>query len=136
MNIDNKQIRIIYALLPGAIKNDQEAKESLITQYTGDPDLGSVKDLGAQQADRLISDLRVLKQKSIDPADRMRKKILSICHDMGWELEDGRIDWKRLNGWLIKYGYLHKKLNDYKLQELPALVTQFENVQRSSYENH
>lgn len=71
-----------------------------------------------------------------DPAQKMRRKILSICHEMGWEDSGGRIDWERLNSWLVKYGYKkYETLNQYSEKELPTLVTQFENLLKSRYES-
>lgn len=65
--------------------------------------------------------------------DRMRKRILSICYSIGWtrfniEKRRHEVDMERLEAWLVKYGYLHKKLNDYTYLELPALVTQAERL--------
>lgn len=57
---------------------------------------------------------------------KMQRKILSLAHEQNWKMFDGKIDMKRVNDWCIKYGYLHKKLNDYTESELPTLVTQFE----------
>jgi hypothetical protein len=68
-----------------------------------------------------------------DPADRMRKKIISLAREMGWELRTtaGKAaDMDRIKNWVMKYGYLKKPLNDYTINELPRLVTQFEHVYR------
>lgn len=73
-------------------------------------------------------------QPVASPEDRMRKKILSICHDLAWENKDGKVDWDKLNAYLIKYGYLHKSLHLYKYKELPTLVTQFENLLKHHYQ--
>jgi len=64
--------------------------------------------------------------------DRMRKKILSICHELNWETPEGAVDFPRLEKYLEKYGYKHKtNLNSYTTEELPTLVTQFENMLRT-----
>lgn len=71
-----------------------------------------------------------------DKAQKMRRKILSICHELGWEDSTGKIDWDRLNSWLQKYGYKkYINLNDYSEKELPTLVTQFENLLKTRYES-
>lgn len=115
-------------------------KDLAFTYSNGRTD--STSELTEFECDQLLRDLRrnlplpkkVQKGDSNqDPADKMRKKILSICHEMGWENLDGSIDWKVLNGWLKKYGYLHLPLNAYELDELPQLVTQFENLLKSFY---
>lgn len=66
-------------------------------------------------------------------SDTMRKRILCICHQMAWttwnkEKQKHVVDFPRLEAWLLKYGYLHKKLNDYKYNELQQLVHQFETM--------
>lgn len=63
--------------------------------------------------------------------NNMRRKIFSLCHELGWTKSDkGKqvVDQKRLNAFLEKRGYLHKPLNFYTPKELPTLVTQFENM--------
>lgn len=79
-----------------------------------------------------------------DPAQKMRRKIISMAHEMGWhslitgpsnQEEGGRAKWvidmKRLNAWMVKYSYLHKELNAYRYKELPKLITQFESLYQS-----
>lgn len=73
-------------------------------------------------------------QKIDSPADRMRRKILSICHELNWQDTNGKVDWVRLNNFLLKYGYLSKTLNKYTEAELPKLVTQFEQLLKHHYE--
>jgi hypothetical protein len=85
--------------------------------------------------------------KSLDPrakaTDRMRNKILSMAHEMGWNLTPGpspqerggmqkpKIDMAHVNAWCTRHGYLHKPLDDYTHSELPKLVSQFEEVYKS-----
>lgn len=116
-----------------AICND-DLKEELVMRFTNGRTPRS-SEMDVRECQALINYLQALVNKTFnDPADRMRKKILSICHEMGWELPNGKIDWDRLNGYLTKYGYLHKELNDYTNDELPTLVTQFENLLKSYYD--
>ena len=66
----------------------------------------------------------------------MRKRILSLCYEYGWvkfseAKKRHQVDFDRLDAWMFRYGYLKKKLNQYKYAELPALVTQFEKVLES-----
>lgn len=73
--------------------------------------------------------------KSNSPAQKantMRKKIIALSHQMGWSAihptSGNKIaDMARINDWCVKYGHLHKELNEYSLAELPTLVTQFQN---------
>lgn len=101
----------------------------------------STSELTVYECKRLIEYLtRLIEGKSqatpqyaTDKANKMRRKILSICHEMQWEHPSGSIDWERLNSWLMKYGYLHKSLNAYTEKELPKLLTQFDNLLKSFY---
>ena len=101
-------------------------------------------ELTDQEVDELINHLSVKAPEKHGPTrsgvsykgQQMRRRILSLCHTIGWNLYDTDqqrhiVDWGRLNGWLKKYGYLHKDLNEYTYQELPQLVTQFENLASS-----
>lgn len=74
--------------------------------------------------------------KSQDPeekkAETMRRKMISLAHEMNWR-EPGsfKVNMRSLDEWCVKYGYLHKKLNQYLYSELPKLVSQFEGVHKS-----
>lgn len=68
--------------------------------------------------------------------DKMRKRILSMCYTLGWTKYDPTrrkvmVDFDRLNGWMLKYSFQHKKLNEYKYSELRDLVSQFERMVKS-----
>lgn len=136
--ITAQQIIIIHTLLPAAVKADKEIKQALIAQYTGSNDKGSTQDLTYSQAQSLIERLQGTQCPASDSqrADTMRKKIISMAHDLGWQhYDDNRhklvADMKAINCWCLKYGYLHKPLNGYTYAELPALVTQFERLYHS-----
>jgi len=101
-------------------------------------------DLTNLEADELISHLEKLVQKPHGPTrsgvdykgQQQRRRILSLCYTIGWTIWSDKgqkhlVDWDRLNGWLIKYGYLHKPLNDYSYTELQRLIVQFENMATS-----
>lgn len=65
--------------------------------------------------------------------EQQRRKIIAIAHNMGWYLPPsgglrGAVDMNRINQWCIKFGFGHKKLNDYTAAELPKLVSIFESV--------
>ena len=61
-----------------------------------------------------------------------RRKILSLCHEIGWTYPTygGKmvINFEGLDKWMVHYSYLHKPLNYYTPAELPQLVTQFETM--------
>lgn len=108
-----------------------EDRERLALQYSKGR-TGQTSKLYVNECSELISDL----QKQADnSSDKMRKKILSIAHSMGWQLEqNGRliVDMERVNNWCVKYGYLHKRLNSYSARELVRLVSQFEEMYHSN----
>jgi len=86
----------------------------------------SSKDLTSDEAIAMIRHL-----KSLDPdeakADKMRKKIISLAHEMNWR-QNGKADIKRIDNWCRAYGYLKKSLDKHTYRELPKLVSQFEGV--------
>ncbi|MBS1740708.1 MAG: hypothetical protein JST88_09225 [Bacteroidetes bacterium] len=86
----------------------------------------STRELTADEAKSLIQYL-----KSQDPeeqrAEVMRRKIISLAREMHW-MAGGKADMQRIDAWMVKSSYLHKKINQYRYAELPALVTQFEKV--------
>jgi hypothetical protein len=59
---------------------------------------------------------------------RQRRKIIAILADRGCTTADGKPDMPHIHAWVLRYGYLHKHLNAYSLQELPRLVTQAEAI--------
>lgn len=129
--IRNAQQNKRLHLLIGELNIDKEAKQDMVYQFTNKRETSTAK-MNVVECQNMINHLAQLKKQAVDKKDRMRKKILSICHEMQWTL-NGQIDWKRLNEFLNKSGYLHKPLNDYTLAELPKLVTQFENLLKSYY---
>ena len=128
--VNNGQIAKIHVLLAQiGMAKDKEYKRNLVQQYS----LGraeSTTKLTWKEACDMIADLERSSgsQKTPDElrADRKRKLILHYAHQMGWELEGKKIDMQRVNDWCVKYGYLHKELNDYTLAELSKLVWQVE----------
>lgn len=132
------QNKRLHALC-NALGVDKEAKEDLVYQYTKGRTTSSAQML-MPECEALNNNLQHLlnrsgKQKSKKPntpANNMRGKILSICHEMNWHI-NGELDWKRINNFLFKYGYLKKAFNDYTASELPTLITQFEQLLKDYY---
>lgn len=87
----------------------------------------SSKELTWLEIDRIIRDLEH-DFKQFDQANTMRRKIISMAHEMDWEFPGHKADMARISAWCEKFGYLHKPLNKYSYKELPRLVTQFESV--------
>ncbi len=135
----------LHALL-GSLRISKDQKMELVNAFSNNRTQSS-SELNDDECIKLINHLNGMKlhmntpqvrvnSYADDPADKLRKKCLSVVHDLGWETVSGKIDWERLNFWLEKFGYLHKKLNDYTYEELPRLITQLENVLKSNYERN
>jgi hypothetical protein len=119
------QLKAIHALFNKSGVKEKEDKAQVISFYTGGR-TSSSREMSVKEAEALISHL-----KNTDPshqgADRMRKKIISMAHEMGWKKPNGtKIDMEHVNQWCIKHGYLHKPLDEYTYEQLPTLVSQFE----------
>jgi hypothetical protein len=138
---NNTQNKRLHALIT-KLSIDAEAKEELVYNFTGTRETSTSK-MEVSECQNLINHLEVATRNLVpaipkgngnpNKADKMRKKILSICYEMNWTNEKGKINWKTLNDYLLKFGYLHKALNDYKEAELPTLVSQFEGLLKQFY---
>jgi hypothetical protein len=118
----NKQL---YGLF-NTLRIDEETKLALVAEYSAGRTFKS-SELEVMECKILISFL----QKQVttkDAANTMRRKMLSIAYQLGWTMEHGKLDLARVNNWCVKYGYMHKPLNDYTVKELPQLITQFERI--------
>lgn len=140
MTRTKEQSQRLYAIF-ARLGIDQEAKEDMVYKHTN----GRTNKTSAMtylECDSMIKTLNEVGQNKRQvmaspppsgPAQRMRRKILSICHELGWEKPGGAIDWKILDDFMINRSYLHKLLNDYTEAELPKLVTQFEDILKKHY---
>ena len=137
-----------------ALQWDERVKEELVISYTGDPAKKSLKDLSYEQASDLIAFLNAQitpsvakphSNKKLDKisADKIRKRIIAICHNMGWyrrdenrrlilvPAPDGALDgWKKLidydhlDNYLLTRSAAKKKLNEMNVAELNAAAVQ------------
>lgn len=110
------------------IKGD--AVKDMVEGFTGGR-TGSRAALYFDEANAMIRHL-----KEIDPdyqeCNRMRGKIIALAHEMGWHLPGTRkADMQRIDEWCMKFGQFKKRLNQHLKHELPALVSQFEQVHKS-----
>lgn len=106
----------------------KDVKEAMLLGYTGGRATSS-RDLYFGEAFQIINHLE---QHDVHYASiqKMRGKILYYAHELGWRKtgNNGKMvaDGAALDAWMIKYSYLHKKMDSYTFLELPKLVTQFE----------
>ena len=121
--LKNAKLQQLHAIL--AKKGLMDEKATMV-QAISDGAHTSSKDLSVGQLSALITQLNSGAQVVAAPAgDKQRKHIISMAHEMGWKLPDGKVDMHRINNWCIKYGHLHVRLNDYEGEELSRLVTTF-----------
>ena len=114
-----------------------EEKPELVSFYTNGR-TSSSRELSFQEAEKLIRYLESITQGKTAPtpadkADKMRKKVISVCYELGWiepsdEPEERRINMAVIDSFLKQRGYLKKPLNDFTEKELPRLVTQFKQI--------
>ncbi|MBC7399826.1 MAG: hypothetical protein H7289_07750 [Mucilaginibacter sp.] len=91
------------------------------------------KDEAAQLVKWLLNQQRI--QPS--PKEQMTRKVLSMAHELHWELrhaprpgKSNKIDMAKVDDWCIRFGQFHKPLNQHTETELPKLVTQFQHVHK------
>lgn len=117
------QIKYVRGLLSKAGLSEQ--KDEIVYEYT-DGRTTHLTDMNQTETAALIKALSGKSKK-----DAMVGKILSMAHEMGWELPDGKVDMKRINAWCEKYTKQKKALDQIPVNELPAVVTVFEKVYMS-----
>ena len=116
---------------------DKEMKEGLVCQFSNGRTTTSVE-LTVAEARAMIDHL----SRQVRPdtrRDKMVGKIFYYAHEMSWTKinKQGRrvADGQRVDEWMVKYSYLKKKLNSYKFEELPKLVSQVEAMYKSQLNN-
>ena len=143
--ITENQLRAIHTLMGKFNVTDKKDKESIISTFSAKRTTSS-KELTFNEAGAIIEHFQSM-DLSQRRSERMRNKILMFAHEMGWETSPSvplrveregsprtdikpkkKVDIERINNWCIKFGYLHKKLDEYTYEELPKLVSQFEEV--------
>ncbi|RXK57551.1 hypothetical protein ESA94_20345 [Lacibacter luteus] len=134
-NITRNQLAAFYALLTEHGLRDD--KEDIVRNITNNRTC-SASQLTFKEAQDWIKAMNEQKKPKEDPRQRMVKHIIAMATEIGfvkWVQKvgaDGKLkmvrDYTDLHAWILKYGYLHKKLNDYTYEELPTLVTAFKNV--------
>lgn len=132
-NITKAQIIRLQVLRRELNMSDDLYRDMLLSATSGRTN--SSTQLTQKEAFEIIDELSKLTSEEPDPADKMRKKIISMAHSIGWYEnqirmpdEKPRVSMSRINAWCEKSGYLHKPLNKYTCAELPKLVSQFQEV--------
>ena len=148
--ITKQQITAIQTIINKDV-NLKAAKEDIVMEVSKGRTV-SVKELTFPEASELISALKKIqpakKVDNDDPCHKMRGKILSHAHELGWHKKDkhgvtirdpatqkAKIDFDRVNDWCVNFGYLHKRLDKYTYEELPKLVWQFQQAYKNYLKN-
>lgn len=91
------------------------------------------KDEATQLIKWLLNSLKV----QVTPKEKMMRKILSLAHELHWELshasrhgKSNKVDMAKLDEWCMRYGQFHKPLDQHNEMELTKLVTQFQYVHK------
>lgn len=137
MNATREQLRAFIGSLNR--HNLQDMKDELVLQFSSGRTTHS-SEMSLQEMRSLISHIEGnnLDNTNIMRADQMRRRVFSMCYSLGWttyDQESGKqkVDNDRLNNWMLKYSFKHKELAKYDYYELTRLVTQFENMLKSTY---
>lgn len=120
--IERSQRAAIFGYI-NSLGIDEEMRRDLIWAQTNGR-TASLREVNRNEADSII---KYLTELSGNDANRLRKKMLSVAHKLGW-VNDDKVDVNRVNNWCVKYGYLHKPFNHYTSKELIKLITQFKQL--------
>ncbi|MDT8412680.1 MAG: hypothetical protein RQ875_09480 [Vicingaceae bacterium] len=101
-NQQNKRLHLYIGLL----KIDDDFKKVLCHSFSNGRTIRT-SELEVSECERLIAHLKNM-VKETDKADKMRKKIISFFHKMGYYTSDSKVDMEAIDVWAKKYGYLKK----------------------------
>lgn len=123
------QHKILFGLLHKL--NWIHQRGALALQFTENR-TNSTSKIYEDECDLLIEFLKGEINKHKDEAELTKKELLQrkffyYCHELGWK-KNGKLDYVRINNWLLKYSYLKKPLKQYEESELSKLLQQVEKV--------
>lgn len=121
------QHKVLFGLLSKL--NWIDYRQELALQYSNDRTDKTSK-LFITECDLLIEFLKNEINKNKEDAELTKKeamlrKFFFYCHELGWK-KNGKLDYQRINYWLIKFSYLKKPLKEYNESELTKLLQQVE----------
>lgn len=122
-----KRKRLFKVLSTKGLSGEEE-RHTLILAFT-DGRTHSTSKLSDYEAEQLI---RLLEDPQYEASNKMRRKVISRAYEMRWgnpNNRDGRAETMRcIDQWCLNKSYLKKPLNQYEYDELPKLLSQFEEV--------
>jgi|GEM_PF-3851803 len=125
MSINAKQIKMIRAILHAHGLSDTPEKEATVREYTGGRTT-HIAEMTHRECNALVTAFQ-----GDTGRQRMVNKLLSLAHDMGWEVEDGKVDMQRINAWCQNYSPAKVPLDKITTHELGRVLTVFERVHQS-----
>lgn len=125
------QHKVLFGLL--ARLGQTEERGDLAYSYSNGRTESTSK-LTTQECQHLIDDLQeqlggsaVSRMKSGKVA-KLKRTFFAICHKLEWHDENNKLDYPRINNWLLKYGHLKKPLDQYRQKELVKLIAQMDRL--------
>lgn len=115
---------------------DEDTKELMVLEATGGRTY-SIRQMRTIEAITLIKSLRGEGDQFEvdDKKQRMKRQILALCHEMGWEHENGKVDMDRINRYCEGRGYIKQPFDAYTTAQLPKLVAQFKAMHKNYLAN-
>ena len=129
MQITKQQITIIQTIIS---TNKLAAHKEDIIAGASNGRTTSTKELTMAEANGLIEALQKQYpyQPPTDPLHKMRGRILSICHTLGWYKQGRKLDYDRINKFCEKN--LKKRLDKLEKAELQKMIYIFEQVEKDT----
>lgn len=116
-------------------------KADLVASFTNGRTEKS-SEMNETEAKQMLRHLSLQKPVEYNPANKMRRKILAICHDLAWYkrdaagnliLEKGKpvLDFDRIDSFCTARSKHKKPLQAHTAEELPSLVVSFQQLIKS-----
>ncbi len=127
----NKQNTQFYSLLLQLKLQDRKAE--IVSSFTQNRTERS-SEMTVQEMELAINWLRnQLKQTQASMRNKLRRKILSICYELGWTTEAGTADFAKLQGWIEKKGKHKEPFNSLSIEQLNETITQLNQILQKEY---
>lgn len=144
MKISPEQIKTLHALLPLEIKNDKEAKQDFIYQFTKDSGKLSTKDLTHAQANEGIIALggRAHQYDNwaiFSAVNAQHIRLLSVVQEKGWTVWNEKLkrqvaDLHRVSEFLKSAkSPVKKPLKEMTKREVSKIIYAFESMTKKEY---
>lgn len=121
MGITAKQIGYGWSLLRNAGFDEEEDKEAFVLELTHERTT-SLRQLTQAEFNKMV---KALDNGHVNKKKKMVNTVLSLAHEMCWELENGRVDMDKINGFCQNKTRFKKPLDDLKYNQLQEVVSIF-----------